>query len=349
MGYEILDAADAEPAAAAAAADAAPRGGPVNGPTATTWPPDVVELDALPEPGGAPPWVTVPWQRPNARRRPPGRLTSALVAVAALLGLAVGVALDHYHAQQVRESEARQRLQALAVVQSMTSRIILDGQLAELIVQVYNSGTHPLSVLVSPAGPSARIQVASGSRTVPPGGAQLVIAQVPLDCASNQPLGLTIPMQTVDGTEHQLAPRSDTGAPLDQSSQQELCTLLPDRQLLTAQLQGGLNDPLLQLTNDTEGPLTVSVDSGSPLTQVSSHRLSFKLVPALPMQIPAHGTRTVRIGLQVPGCIIGGNLPELSSVGFLGLRGDDPHGTQVAAASVDVGPLVGGVVARTCQ
>ena len=47
----------------------------------------------------------------------------------------------------------------------------------------------------------------------------------------------------------------------------------------------------------------VTLDSGSPLTEATSHRLSLTTVPALPLKVPAHSNRTVRLQLRAHSCL----------------------------------------------
>jgi hypothetical protein len=270
----------------------------------------------------------------------------------AVVGLVLGVGIDRHHTAQVRVAEARHRLEAVAVVQSLSPRVTGRGLIVDLDVQLYNAGPRPIDVEVTPDDPppaGVRVEVLTGSRTVPSGGAQAVTVRVPVDCSSSLATEAALAVRTADGTQHRLPLRSGSGASFDQTDQQGLCQMLPDRQQLNAQLAGSLTEPVLALTNNTDGALMVSIDSASPMTQVSSHRLSFTTVPALPLKLAAHSSRTVRISVGVPGCIIGDDLPALSGIGYLGLRGDDARGVQLTAAGVDVGALVGGAIARTCH
>ncbi|WP_426563894.1 hypothetical protein ACPPVT_21395 [Angustibacter sp. McL0619] len=289
----------------------------------------------------------------QAARRHRRRLrTRWLVVAAAVLGLVAGAAADRHHTAQVQRAEARQRLGALALLQSVSSIITGYGTVAELNVQVYNSGKRPFDVQVSPEGATTeklRIQVPAGSRTVQPGQALGVVVALPIDCTASAPPTVAIPVQVREGGEQQLAVRYVSGVPLDQSAQQALCEMMPDLEQLSASLLGTLTHPVLQLSNGTDSPLTVGIDSGSPLTEAFGHRLSFRTVPRLPLTLRPRATSSVRVEVGVPGCIIGSNLPDLSRIGYLELRGDDTHGVQVTGAGVDVGPLIGGAIARSCD
>jgi hypothetical protein len=339
VGYEVLDAGRAGERDVADHAH-----GPV----------DVVALDELPLPeaGGGPrvPRQLPPWVRSAARQLTP--TVAAALAVAVLTGLGAGTWVTHRRAEAAQEARARGVVSAFAVVAGVDTYPSDAGQVADFTLRVFNVGDRPVTVAVSDArrrGPTPEpvFSLVTGDGTLRPGRDALVRARVTLDCDGLQALRLQVPVRSADGRLHDVPVRDDEHVGISQSPQ-ALCSRDEYVDPLPVRLTGSLRDPVLELTNSTEQPLTISLDSGSPLTQASSEYLALTTRPALPLVIAPNSTRRLALQLAVQGCHR--DLGPLSDggLGYLGLRIEgNPDG--VVQTGVDLSALVGAALERSCR
>lgn len=345
MGYEVLDAAD----------------GVAGRVSSSPYPSsEIVALDDLPTPTSSPeprrpraPRPMLTWLRTG-----PARRVWVLVTVAALLGIGVGSWWTKQRAEQL------QRLQAQSVVRVFASADSVDpsmpsqgGRFADITVRVVNLGPLPVTVAISPgtarpAVGSPTVAIVSGVPEVRSGDEALARIRLRLDCTSDRPLSPTLPVTTADGRTHQLPLRAGVNS-TKQVIPRDLCANGMGEQALDASLAGTMTSPVLVLRNTSEQPLVVSLDSGSPLTQYASTFLALTTVPALPINVPAHGATRLQLRLTVTGCRQNAaDLASLGQYGYLGFQGESPAGPLMggtANAGVDVNALIGAAMARSCQ
>ena len=116
---------------------------------------------------------------------------------------------------------------------------------------------------------------------------------------------------------------------------------------MSIRLTGSLSQPVLELSNSTDQPLTVTLDSGSPLTQAASQYLSVTTRPALPTTVAAGGTRRLALRLDVQGCHRDlGPLAD-GGLGYFGLDVEGLH--EQNQVGVDLSALVGAALERSCR
>ena len=340
MGYEVLDAGRArEPQTGASGY------GPV----------DVVALEDLPDPveharrPPGPPRLP-PWVRRTAARISPVLALVLVVAVAA--GAAAGAWYAHRKAVSAQESTARGAANAFALAVGFDGFDDGSGQMANVSVRVFNVGPRPLSVagshgLGALADTGVRVTVITGDGVVRPGRDALVRVRVPLNCdALESQLRVSVPVRSEDGTLHQVTVR-DTDQGLLTQLPQSVCAQPGTSDPISVQLKGSLSDPVLELVSSSDKPVTVSLDSGSPLTQTASEFLAVTTRPALPITVPAGATRRLSLRLNVQGCHRDLGALTDGSIGYFGLRLEGAG--DVSQMGVDVNALLGAALERSCR
>ncbi|GAA4350204.1 hypothetical protein [Angustibacter luteus] len=295
-----------------------------------------------------------PVPAPAARRHP--RLPAGTwwkVAAAGVVGIAIGAVATQHHATDVAQAREARRVIAQAQFSDVTPNRTDRGTVAEVRVRVTNLGSRPFDVVVATSGgaptaqEAAQFRTVSGTATVQPNQVESFSTAVLLDCQSSAPISLSLPVRSAAGTTSRLPvqPAGDSG-PL---SGLELCPFYGPDAGFQATIGGTLSRPTMRLSNDTAEPITVTLDSGSPLTEATSQRLSLTTVPALPLKVPGHSNRTVRLQLRAHGCLAGADATTMDGISYLQLRADDVRGNEVGASGVDVGALVGLAMARSCS
>jgi hypothetical protein len=357
MGYEVLDADGASTALA-------------GGPHA---PSDVIALGDLPPvpgedlPGrrsgddpGRPRGGTP--RRPRLPSLPSlprlvghsSRRTYLVMAVLTALGVAAGALWTDHHLSQVRRSELRATVSAVATPMNVSPLMTGQGQMADYTIKVLNLGALPLTVVKSssaarPSASTPLINIVTGDGTVAPGEEILITARVPVDCSSDRGTEIVVPVLSADGSAHRLALHDLAQTGYLNTAPQQLCTFLGGGEQLTADLTGTLDHPVLALRNNADQPLTVSLDSGSPLTQASSELLSLTTIPALPLTIASHDTQRLRVVIEAHGCQRDLSRITLGGFGYLCFQAESVRPGVTTGTGVDLGPLVGAAVARACQ
>jgi hypothetical protein len=314
----------------------------------------VIALDDLPEPhrdADPRPAPTMPaWW--TAHRPRPRRLVVAGLVAATVVGLVVGSLVTDRHARQTQHARERSRVSAFVLPSGVDVHDEGQGRVVDLTLRIYNVGAGDLSIPEAPSG--ARVTTAdplvtiiTGGNTVRPGEDALVRARVPIDCTSDRPVQVQIPVLSPDGTEHLLTPVADGQFGTDQPAQ-SLCNQNVYVEQLSIALSGSLARPTLSLANNSDDALTVSLDSGSPLTQDASQFLALTTRPALPTRVPPHKTVRLAVRIDVQGCHR--NLQPLQDggIGFLELNieGGAEGPTQ---NGVDLSALVGAALERSCR
>ncbi len=351
MGYEVLDADGA----------ANTLSGAPHPPT------DVVALDDLPAPRTEPSPRASRTRLPRRDRTPTGparrlgldrlahtsRLAWLLVAAALVVGVAAGSWWTAKHGADVRRAAARSTVTAFATTLEVNPVLGDAGQMADIRIRVFNLGSQPLRILASPSSdqPSVArplISVVTGTGTVAPGKDAIAAARVPLDCQSDQPLQVRLPVASPDGTPRQLTLTTPQDS-VAESMQRDLCFVqgvVP----FEASLSGTLDRTRLDLRNNSDEPITVSLDSGSPLTQDASTFLSLTTVPKLPVTVPPKTTR--RLALAVTAEVCRSDIQTLTENGGFGYLSFQTESRGVirdgSSVGVDASPLVGAAIAKAC-
>lgn len=338
MGYEVLDA-----------------GGARDGGGAGLAPIDVVALDDLPDPAG-------PSGRPPGRprippwaRRAAARLTPvlAVVLVAALsLGLAGGAWFAHRRSVSVQEAAARSTVSAFALAVGFDGDVGTDEQtVGTVAVRVFNVGGRSLSIAAAQGvgalvDTASRVTVITGDGLVQPGRDALVRVRVPVHCDAPTAVHLSVPVRSPDGTLHELPVRDTDQGVLTQVSQ-AVCARTEPIDPVSVQLVGTLSRPVLQVTNASDRPVTVGLAEGSALMPTASMHLTLTPEPALPVTVPARGSRQVALRLQVRGCHR--DLAALADggAGYFGLQIQGPE--ELNQMGVDVSAIVGAALERACR
>lgn len=327
MGYEVLD------SASGAAAPPALRPERPQGPAA------VLELADEPPP-----------QSPPRRRY-------VLAVISGIAGITIGALWANYHNGQVREQDRRSTVTAVAAVDSVNSYPMGQNRVADFAISVVNAGPLPLELVMSPDGAQPTrstpvLRMLSGDSKVPSGGEMRVLARLGIDCSSTDVVRLQLPVRTVNGSVRQL--------PVLSSPQQSarvtgrtLCVTGQQEELVSSRLIGTVDLPVLRLQNNTDLPVLVSLNSGSPLTQSSSAYLSLTTRPSLPVTVPAQQVRELALRIDVQGCRR--DLSALEGIGYLSLNTEPVGGGSVPTTGfpshgggVDVSPLIGAAVQRSC-
>ena len=284
---------------------------------------------------------------------PPG--TWWKVAAAGVLGIAIGAVATQHHATDVAEAREARQVVAHAQFSDVSPRRTDGGTVADVRVAVSNLGTRPFDVLLTtpgssapPAGAAAQYHMSSGTSTVRPGETETFSTSVQLDCRSSDPISLTVPVRSAAGTASRLPVQSmdESASPMNGL---DLCPIYGDQSGFSSTVGGTLSRPTLRLSNSSGEPVVVTLDSGSPLTEAPSQRLSLTTVPALPLRIPAHSHRTVRLQLRAHSCLAGTDASAVDGLSYVGLRADDLTGNQVSSSGMDIGALVGLAMARSCS
>ncbi|KQX61640.1 hypothetical protein [Angustibacter sp. Root456] len=339
MGYEVLD-----------------SGRTSDGGGAGLGPIDVVSLDDLPDPhehAGRPPG---PPRLPHWVRQAAARISPvlAIVLVGALVaGGAAGAWVAHRRAAATQESAARAAVSAFALAVGFDGGTTGESGQVQLpvSVRVFNVGSRPLTIAAAKGAgalvdTSSRVTVATGDGVVQPGQDALVRVRVHLRCDSPEAVRLSVPVRSEDGTLHELTVRDSDQGMLSQTPQ-AICAQSSQVEPMSVQLIGTLAQPALELANSTEHPVTVSLDSGSPLTQAASQYLSVTTKPGLPVTVAAGATRRLTLRLDVQGCHRDlGRLTD-GGMGYFGLNVESPN--ELSQVGVDVSALVGAALERSCR
>jgi hypothetical protein len=339
VGYEVID-----------------TGRTTDGGGAGLGPIDVVSINDLPDPhehAGRPPGGP---RLPDWVRRAAARVSPALaiVLVAALAaGIATGAWFSHRRAVATQESAARAGVNAFALAVGLDSGANAEPGKEQIAVavRIFNVGHRPFSVAAAKGGGAlvdtgSRVTVITGDGVVRPDRDALVRVRVPLHCDAMEAIKLSVPVRSEDGSLHQLTVR-DTDQGLLSQTPQAICAQSSGVEPMSVQVKGTLDQPLLELTNSSEQPVTVSLDSGSPLTQMASQYLSVTTKPALPVSVAAGATRRLSLRLDVEGCHRDlGRLAD-GGVGYFSLNLDSPN--EMSQMGVDLSALVGAALERSCH
>lgn len=339
MGYEVLD-----------------TGRTNDGGGAGLGPVDVVSIDDLPDPhehAGRPPG---PPRLPDWVRRTAARISPvlAIVLVAALAaGIVTGAWFTHRRSTAAQETAARGEASAFALAVGLDSHEEDSGPVAGIAVRVFNVGSRPLTIAAAKGvgalvDTGSRVTVITGDGVVRPDRDALVRVRVPLQCDSLENLRLSVPVRSEDGTLHEVMVRDSDQGLLSQSPQ-SLCAQSAQSQMdpVSVRLIGTITQPLLELVNATDRRVTVSLDSGSPLTQDASQYLAVTTRPGLPVTVAPGATRRLALRLDVQGCHR--DLTPLADggLGYFGLRIDGAG--DVSQMGIDVSALVGAALERSCR
>ncbi|MGN6613303.1 MAG: hypothetical protein ACTHLJ_16165 [Angustibacter sp.] len=340
MGYEVLD-----------------TGRTSDGGGAGLGPIDVVSLDDLPDPhehAGRPPG---PPRLPDWVRRAAARISPvlALVLVAALAaGGATGAWVSHERAAAAQDNAARGAVNAFALAVGLDNGASSGTGKTQVpvAVRIFNVGSRPLTIAAAKGvgalvDTGSRVTVVTGDGVVRPGRDALVRVRATLDCDAMESLKLSVPVRSEDGTLHQLTVRDSDQGMLSQTPQ-AVCNQETGVEPMSVQLKGTLREPVLEITNGTGQPATVSLDSGSPLTQGASQFLAITTRPALPVTVAPGATRRLALRLDVNGCHRDLTpLADGSGQSYIALRVDGAGG--VTQMGVDLSTLVGAALERSCR
>jgi hypothetical protein len=319
-------------------------------------PPQVVRFDDLPEPGSRttarPSWLPRPTALP--------RSGWALLVVAALAGGLVGGAITGARAtgqaQDRRDVERRATLAVFALATTGSARSTREGVAVEVSVAVLNQGPETVTLVESPARPPPTIgrsvvNLLSGpARIGTTHPAVVVTVRTVLDCATDEPLQVQVPIRTNDGKIHPVG-AVEGGADLFGLSSRRLCPGSRSARL-EARLTGSPSRPTLLLGNDSRTTVTVALDSGSGFTQTSSSFFSLTTRPALPIRLAPGQRRELTVDLELLRCFNG--TPDLATgLGVIGLRyerfGPGPAPDAAGATTVDLTPVLVTGTRRTCR
>jgi hypothetical protein len=315
---------------------------------------EVVALEDLPHPdvdrGPRRPPRFPPWLVTTLRQVTPA--LAVAFAVAVLAGVAAGAWVAHRRAAAADEASARNAASAFAIVAGIDSYASGTGQVADVTLRLFNVGARPITVATSDPGadPSRTapvVRLINGDGTLLPGRDALVRAVVALDCDSAGPFQITVAVRSQDGTLHDVAVRDDEHVGLTRSAS-AMCSRDDYADPLPVRLTGSLRSPSLQLSNTTDRPLTISLDSGSPLTQAASEYLAVTTLPALPLVMAPNSEQHLSLRLTVQGCHRDLGPLQDGGSGYLGLRIEgSPDGP--VQTGVDVSALVGAALERSCR
>jgi hypothetical protein len=332
----------------------------------------IVPFDDLPDPGSvlrstpgrARPGSTAP-ARPG--RGAPTRSGWAVLVVATLAAGLVGAAVTGARAtDRAQERRAAERRATLAVVVLATAgsvRMTSQGIAVEVAVAVFNRGPEAVTLIESPDRPApvlgrAAVELVSGPGQITPDRPTVATVRVLLDCSTDEPLQVRVPVRTNDGRVHPVE-AVEGGANLFGLSSRRLCPGTQSARL-EARLTGTPGRPALLLGNDSAVRITVALDSGSGFTQTSSGFFSLTTRPALPLVLRPGQRRELALALDVRRCFTGQADQATSRLGVAGLgviglryqRVDRPwaQAQDVAGATtVDLTPVFVATSRRTCR
>ncbi len=339
MGYEVID-----------------TGRTTDGGGAGLGPIDVVSIDDLPDPhehAGRPPG---PPRLPDWVRRTAARISPALAIVLAsalAAGIGTGAWFSHRRAVATQESAARAGVNAFALAVGLDSGASTEPGKEQIVVavRIFNVGHRPFSVAAAKGvgalvDTGSRVTVITGDGVVRPDRDALVRVRVPLHCDAMEAIKVSVPVRSEDGSLHQLTVR-DTDQGMLTQTPQAICSQAANVEPISARLTGTLSQPVLELTNSTDTPVTVTLDSGSPLTQAASQYLAVTTRPGMPATVAAGATRRLALRLDVQGCHH--DLGPLADgrFSYFGLRVDGADA--VSQVGVDVSALVGAALERSCR
>ncbi len=323
MGYEVLDSRD-ESSISPADDRLVGRG------------PDVVELTTPTEPG-----------RP---RQAGGRRTALVVALSLIAGALVGAALSRRHESLAAQAKDRARFTVSAQATSVSAFAMQIGVGARLQVKVTNLGPLPVQVMdtattVRPPGARApMVTMLGGASSVAPGRSALVEMRVSIDCRPGRALLARLPVRTADGAEH----RVDVTVPDDPTA---LCPAVAEPSILVASLTGSVLRPALQLWNNTEKPLRVSLLPVGFSPEAANAVIEVVPSPALPRTIGPREELTVRLRFIARNCIA--ELQDLRSLENATLRLSSELLTRTTVSpagqvEVDVTAVIAATMVRAC-
>jgi hypothetical protein len=345
MGFEVLDVgARHGPEAASVPARGHPGADP-----------DVVDLDALPDP---PP--------DDHRSRPAGRtgltggraararLAIGLVAVLVAGIVAGGAWAGHVHKRQ-QAAERSATLAVTALTDSWTRVPWTRRPVVDVVVRLLNAGPLPVDVVGSTLGDRPRstrpyIRPLVGGLTVGRGNELAISVLQRLDCSSSVPVPLTVPVRTADGVVHDVPVRR--GGP-ERLVPRDVCLQDTEELGVTAELAGPLNRPVVELRNPSSGPVVVTVD---PLVPADQPRpVLVTTTPGLPVDVDPGATRRLALSIRAPTCVA--DAAQLQGAGQLALVARSvPVESSVGSSAperqsllVDVSTLVGAAVERACR
>jgi hypothetical protein len=340
VGYEVLG-ADGEEAGSAGT------------------PARIIRFDDLPDPG------SVLRNRPDPAE--PGRVGWALLAVAALVGGLIGAAVTDARAtdraQERREAERRSALAVVVLATAGATRATPQGIAVEVAVAVLNQGPGAVTLIESadraaPVLGRPAVDLVSGPGRISPGRPAVATVRLLLDCSTDDPVRVQIPIRTDDGKVHPVD-AVEGGADLFDLSSRRLCPGTPSARL-EARLTGTPDQPTLLLGNDSAVRVTVSLDSGSGFTQTSSGFFALTTRPALPLVLRPGQRRELALSLDVLRCYTGQDDQATTRLGVAGLgviglryqRVDRPwaQAQDVAGGTtVDLSAIFVATSRRTCR
>jgi hypothetical protein len=347
MGYEVLDVGTPGAGSGVPGTDSGP--GRPHRPDD----PEVVNLDALPEP---PPAATPP---PTSRLLGPTALR-ARTAVVLLLVLAAGAVAGATWAgsmeRKERAAERRATLAVTALADSWTRVRWIRRPVVDVVVRLVNTGPMPIEVVPSFFGDRPRrsapfVRALGGGLTVPAGRELAVSVLQRLDCSSSVPLTLELPVRTPDGVVHQVRVRRGGS---DRLVPAEVCLEGVDELGVSATVAGSLRRPVLELRNPLTRPVTILFDPMQPPPQ--AQQLSIDMAPRLPARIPPGETRRLALDVQTPSCSGDATVPQgAGKINLVALSEVPGAGqgssldTERQPLQVDLSTLVGAALQRACD
>ena len=323
MGYEVLDSRD-ESANSPADDRLVDRG------------PDIVELTTPTEPG--PP------------RQAGGRRTALVVALSLIAGALVGAALSRRHESLAAQAKDRARVAVSAQATNVSPFAQQIGVGARLRIKVTNLGPLPVQVMDTattvrtPGTQAPMVTMLGGASSVAPGRSALVEMRVSIDCRPRRTLTAKLPVRTADGAEH----RVDVTVADDPTA---LCPAVVEPSILVASLTGSVLRPALQLWNNTEKPLRVSLLPVGLSPEAANAVIEVAPSPALPRTIGPREELTVRLRFIARSCIA--ELQDLRSLQNATLRLSSELLTPstvipVGQVEVDVTAVIAASMVRAC-
>jgi hypothetical protein len=302
VGYEVID----EHGTVAAG------GGQPVPPTRASVPYDLGELEPATPPSDvdepdAPhtaPQLTAPLTSRRARLERVARRPAVLASIGVLVGALLGGYVVHQHAAGEAQAEARSVINAVAVAENQLATGVNGVRLASLTVRLTNFGPRAVEPVLSPSGheptqlaPLVEATTPNAS-AAPSGGSTLVMMSVPLACGQ-QLSSLHLPVRTADHKVHQVDVRSVGSEALQQD--RTMCGGdEPPQSFVTATLEGTIDSPYLQFTNQAGQARRIWLQEPTALRPMTG--VTIVLASKLPHDIEPHGTFRLGLSVRVASC-----------------------------------------------
>lgn len=303
MGYEVID-----EHGTVAGGD----GQPVP-PTRAAVPYDLGELEPATPPSDvdepdAPltaPRLTAPLASRRAQLERVARRPAVLASVGVLVGALLGGYVVHQHAAGEAQAQARSVINAVAVAENQLATGVNGVRLASITVRLTNFGPRAVEPVLSPSGheptqlaPLVEATTPNTSAT-PHGGSTLVMMSVPLAC-DQELSSLHLPVRTADHKVHQVDVRSVGSEALQQDRTMCGGGDGPQQSFVTATLEGTIDSPYLQFTNQAGQARRIWLQEPTELRPLFG--VTVVLAPKLPHDIEPHGTFRLDLSVRVASC-----------------------------------------------